>query len=362
LYERRRRDVLIPLLVALGFIFVLAILVFRPFLLTFTVSASVALLLQPVYSRLQRGLGGRSSIAAALIVLVTTAAILIPVVSSVVILGSEALAFFDWLGPRLEPRELEKLLNETIRTRFPNHRWFDRSEAELTPVVSAALSSLTAGASALVQRIAAGVTTAVYELCLFLFMQFFLLRDGDKLRNELRQVSPFSEAQEAQILDHLGRTVKGALQVMIVVPLAQGFAAALGFWFFGVPSPVVWGVAVTFTALVPIFGSALGWVPACAYLFLYASTWQWVGMLIFGLVVISGIDNVLKPMLLHGSADIHPLLGFLAILGGVLAFGVSGLLIGPVILSLVLSALKIYRLDVLRSHPPAPPAPAASPG
>jgi predicted PurR-regulated permease PerM len=228
------------------------------------------------------------------------------------------------------------------------------------PLVSSALSSLAAGATALVQRVAAGVTTAIYELTLFLVMQFFLLRDGRRLQAELRHLSPFSAAQEGLILDHLGRTVKAVLQAMVVVPLAQGFMASVGFWIFGVPSPVVWGVAVTFAALVPILGSPLGWVPACAYLFLYASTWQGVGMLLFGIVVISGIDNVIKPLLLQGAADIHPLLGFLSILGGILAFGVLGLLVGPVILSLVLSALRIYRLDVLRVAPPGEPSPTSS--
>ena len=81
---------------------------------------------------------------------------------------------------------------------------------------------------------------------------------------------------------------------------------------------------------------------------MYGSTGQWVGLLIFGLVVISGIDNVIKPLLLRGMAQIHPVLGFLAILGGLLAFGPFGFLVGPVVLSMVLSALRIYRSDVLR--------------
>jgi predicted PurR-regulated permease PerM len=147
---------------------------------------------------------------------------------------------------------------------------------------------------------------------------------------------------------------------MVVVPLAQGFLAAIGFWLFGVPSPVPWGVAVVLAAMVPIVGSPLGWVPACVYLFLYGATWQWVGMVLFGIVVISGIDNVIKPLLLKGAADIHPLLGFLSILGGVLAFGFFGFLVGPVILSLVLSAFRIYRLDILRPPPPSQASQAAS--
>ena len=208
------------------------------------------------------------------------------------------------------------------------------------------LSQLAGGASALIQGLVTGVATAVFDLVLILFMLFFLLRDGEALQSDLRHISPLSDAQEDIIFDHLSRTVKGILQAMVVVPLAQGFLASVGFWIFGVPSPVSWGVAVTLAAMVPVLGSPLGWVPACVLLFLHGATWQWVGMLLFGIVVISGIDNVLKPLLLKGSADIHPLLGFLSIMGGVFAFGVFGFLIGPVILSLLISAIRIYRLDI----------------
>ena len=160
--------------------------------------------------------------------------------------------------------------------------------------------------------------------------------------------------QEALIFDHLGKTVKGALQSVVVVPLAQGTIAVPGFLIFGVPQPVTWGVAVGLASMVPLLGAPLGWVPAVVWL-LYtgAPTWQWVGMLVYGALVISGIDNVVKPLLLRGTAQIHPLLGFLSILGGVLAFGAFGFLVGPVILSLVLSGMRLYRLDLFRADVPA---------
>jgi predicted PurR-regulated permease PerM len=351
--ERRQRDLFAPLLYALVLILVLAFWVFRPFLLTFTVAASVALLLAPVQHRLGQALGRRSGLAASVLVLITTAAILVPVLTSFFVLGTQAVAFFAWVTPHLQPEALEKVLKETLPERIPVLRqWLERGQGQLMPLVSLALSQLASTASGLVQNLVAGFTAAAFELALFLFMLFFLLRDGGQLRAELRQVSPFSLAQEAEIFDHLGKTVKGVLQAMLVVPLAQGFLASLGFWLFGVPSPVPWGVAVILAAMVPIVGSPLGWVPACAYLYLYGATWQWMGMLLFGVVVISGIDNVIKPLLLQGAADIHPMLGFLSILGGVFAFGFFGFMVGPVILSLVLSAFRIYRLDVLRPHPP----------
>jgi len=185
-------------------------------------------------------------------------------------------------------------------------------------------------------------------------MLFFLLRDGPRLRDEIRGVSPLSERQESLILDHLARTVKGVLQAMVVVPLAQGVLALGGFLLFGVPVPLLWSLMVVLAALIPLVGSPLGWVPACLYLFWNGETWQWVGMTLYGVLLISTIDNFAKPILLRDTAQIHPLLGFLSILGGVFAFGPLGFLVGPVILSLVLSALRIYRLDILR-QPPAPP-------
>jgi predicted PurR-regulated permease PerM len=347
--ERRGRELYAPLLFALAIILILAFQVFRPFLISFAVSGSVALLLAPVHRRLTRGFGARPTLAAGVIVLGTTLLILVPVITSLHLLAGQALVFFEWIRPHLQPAELERLWGETLAARFPVLRaWMERGESRLAPIVSGALGQLAGTANVLLQGVLAGFTRALFDLLLFLLMLFFLLRDGARLRSELRPISPFSEAQEHQIFDHLGKTVKGALQSMIVVPLAQGLMAGLGFALFGVPSPVVWGTAVILAAMVPILGSPLGWVPACVYLFLTAETWQWVSMLIYGVVVISGIDNVVKPMLLRGSAQIHPLLGFLSILGGVLVYGVPGFLVGPVVLSLVLSAIRIYRMDVLR--------------
>jgi predicted PurR-regulated permease PerM len=131
---------------------------------------------------------------------------------------------------------------------------------------------------------------------------------------------------------------------------------------FGVPSPFVWGTAVILAATVPLVGSPLGWMPACVYLLLMGRTGPALGLLAYSTVIVSGSDNVIKPLVLRGSARIHPLLGFLSIVGGVLAFGVFGFLIGPVVLSLVLSAIRIYRLDVLRVVVGGPATAAAPSG
>jgi predicted PurR-regulated permease PerM len=348
--ERRRRDLLTPLLVALAVILLLAYWVFRPFLLVFAVAACVALLLGPVQRRLAAALGGRPSVAAALLVLFTTLVILVPVLTSLFLLTRQFALFLDWIRsePVLGPQELERFWQQ-LPQRFPGLRhWIVWIQAQLTPAISGGLAEIAGGANAVLQNVLGRVTLAVADLGLFLLMLFFLLRDGGRLKAELRPISPFSEEQEQQIFDHLERTIIGAMQAVVVVPLVQGILAGIGFMLFGVPSPFVWGTAVILAATVPLVGSPLGWLPACVYLLLQGRTGAAFGLLAFCTIVVSGSDNVVKPWILRGSARIHPLLGFLSIVGGVLAFGIFGFLIGPVVLSLVLSAIRIYRLDVLR--------------
>lgn len=353
--ERRRRDLLTPLIVALALILLLAYWVFRPFLLVFSVAACVALLLAPLQKRLSAAFGGRPTLAASVLVLLATVLLLVPVLTSLFILAQQAEALLAWLRtqPLARPDALQRFWEDLPKTYPGLAPWITWLRTQLAPAFEGGVAQAAGGASGLVQGVLGRVTHAVFDLALFLLILFFLLRDGGRLKSELRPISPFSEEQERQIFDHLERTVQGALQAVIVVPVVQGVLAGIGFMLFGVPSPFVWGTAVILAATVPILGSPLGWLPAVAYLFFRNETGAAIGMLAYGLVIVSGADNVVKPMLLRGTANIHPLLGFLSILGGVLAFGLFGFLIGPVVVSLVLSAIRIYRLDVLRAGTPS---------
>lgn len=340
-YLRRASDRRLPLLVVFAIVVLLAFLVFRHFLLEVTVAAAVALLLAPVHRRVSRWFGGRPSLAAGLLVLLCMVLLLLPISASATLLGQQALSFLEWVRPRLQPAQIQELWQETLPARFPWTRDLVSAET-MSQIASAALSRLVSGANTFLQGAVGGLTSAIFELGLFLMTLYFLLRDGPTLRHEMRRISPLSDSQEEESVDHLVRTVKGVLLAMIVVPIAQGLVAIPGFHLLGVPSPLLWGVTVMLASFVPILGSPLAWLPAVAYLFIYGSTGRAVGMLLYGATVISGIDNLIKPALLRGSARIHPLLGFLSILGGILSFGPLGFMIGPVILSLGLSALRIY--------------------
>jgi len=337
-----------PLLGFLVVTVVLAFFVFRYFLLTFTVAASVALMLSPVQGALSRRLGGRDGLAAALLVLAATFVILVPVFLYGALIFQQVVAFLDWLRPHLEPREWDRFWRDVVPQRSPTlAKWLKQIGWEAPPLTQG-LARASEVANHYVQVVVTGVATVILDLVIFLMMLFFLLRDGDDLRESLRGISPFTRGQESELLEHLGNTVKAVLQAMIIVPLIQGVVAFFGFWAFGVPSPLLWAVMVVFAALIPILGSPLAWIPAALYFLANGDMGRALGMTAYGVFVISMVDNIVKPIILRGSAQIHMMLGFLSIMGGLLTFGPKGLIVGPVVLSLVLSAYRIYRYDILR--------------
>lgn len=337
-----------PLLAFLLVSLTLAVVVFRYFLLTFTVAASVALMLSSAQDRLSRRLGGRSGLAAALLVLVCTVVILIPVFTYGLLIFEQALSFLDWLRPHLEPREWDRFWREVLPQRSPKVAYWLRQVGWDAPPLTAGLARASEVANRYVQVLLAGVAAVALDLIIFLMMLFFLLRDGDDLREALRGISPFTRGQETELLEHLGNTVKAVLQAMIIVPLIQGVVAFVGFSAFGLPSPLLWAVMVVFAALIPILGSPLAWIPAALYFLANGDMGRALGMAAYGVFVISMVDNIVKPIILRGSAQIHTMLGFLSIMGGLFAFGPKGLIVGPVVLSLLLSAYRIYRYDILR--------------
>jgi predicted PurR-regulated permease PerM len=355
--------VTLPLIFCMGLILLLAFLVFRHFLLTFTVALSLALLLGPAHRRLTVRLGGRRGLSAALLVIVSLVAVLLPLMTYSALLIQQAVDVVEWLKPRLAPAEVEKAWSITLPRKYPVlMAWVRQLTGGGTGMasISAAMGRIGSGANHVVQVAVTGLAGAVIDVSLLVLMLFFLLRDGDDLRESVRGISPFTRGQEVELTEHLTRTVRGVLMSMVVVPMCQGLVALPAFWAFGVPKPHLWSVMVVFAALIPILGSPLAWVPAGLYVLLSGSTGKGIGLLIYGAVVISGIDNIIKPMILKGAAQIHMMFAFLSILGGVYAFGPKGILVGPVVLSLVLSAYRIYRYDVLRwrAHPAAPSPPA----
>lgn len=178
-----------------------------------------------------------------------------------------------------------------------------------------------------------------------LLLTYFLLVDGPRLYHEILDISPLKEKDEKTLGEEIRKTLHACIYGYILTALVQSILAAAGFWIAGIPIALLLGVATFIMCFIPILGAASVWVPAVIYLV----TQEHYGMAIFlglyGGLLISGIDNVLKPILITEKTKIHPVLLFLVIFGGLKLWGPIGILAGPVVVAVFLAVLKIYKQD-----------------
>ncbi len=184
------------------------------------------------------------------------------------------------------------------------------------------------------------------------FAVFYLLRDGKQLVAHIKSLLPIHPRHREHIFQKLSDTAHAVVYGSLVVAIIQGTLGGLGFLAFGVSSPILWGLMMALFALVPFVGTAVIWLPTALVMIATGSTegdpvvtWKGIGLLLYGFFIISGIDNVLKPMLIGDRAKVHPVLILIGVLGGLAAFGAAGFIIGPLVLAVFKVFLDIYKRE-----------------
>ena len=181
------------------------------------------------------------------------------------------------------------------------------------------------------------------NLVAMLLALFFLLRDGDAIRSGVRDRLPFSEHESERLMKTTRDLVTASFGAGVIVAAAQGIVAGMTFWALGIRAPVFWGVVTSFCSLLPVVGATIVWVPAGIGLLLSGATERGVLMRLAGAFGISGIDNWLRPLLLSGRTSVSGFVLIFGLLGGAAAFGLLGLVIGPIILVITPQLLDTLR-------------------
>jgi predicted PurR-regulated permease PerM len=187
-----------------------------------------------------------------------------------------------------------------------------------------------------------------------LFALFFMLRDGDALSRGLCDRLPFSAHENERLLSETRDLVTASFGAGAMVAVAQGLIAGVAFWLLGLGTPVFWGVFSAFCSLLPVVGATIVWVPTAITLLLSGETTRGVLMLLVDAFGISGVDNWLRPMLLSGKTSVSGFIVFFGLLGGAAAFGLIGLVIGPIILVITAQLLESLHHPDLVSESAAP--------
>ena len=218
----------------------------------------------------------------------------------------------------------------------------------MTPVSAEQVQTwLLSAASALLQVLVATSGLFVVEalgtlvsLIVTLFLLFFFLRDGEGMLDTARSVVPLDAERQEHLVRHLSAVTRAVVFGSLITAVVQGALVGVAFKLAGLPSPVVFGVLAMVAALVPLFGTALVWVPAAGVLGAQGRWGAALFMVAWGVFVVAGSDNVVRPLFISGRAQISTLPVFLGLAGGLSAFGPIGMVLGPLIVALVLALLR----------------------
>lgn len=208
--------------------------------------------------------------------------------------------------------------------------------------LSQSIKNFSSNALFIIQKTYQNIVASLIWIFVMFFALYYFLIDGRAVVDKIMDLSPLKNRYEEELTNKFTSMTRATLKGTVIVGIVQGLLGGIMFWIVGIPSFVVWGVIMIILSIIPAIGSGLIWAPAGIVLLFMGDIWQGVFVLVFGGIVISFIDNILRPKLVGSDTEMHPLLVFFATLGGLIAFGVIGFVIGPVIMALFLTLWDIY--------------------
>jgi predicted PurR-regulated permease PerM len=345
---------------AILFLYLLYLLL-APFGTPLVWAAIVGIATFPLYERLRGRFRGRDGAASAVMTLLVLLVFVLPTVGLVVLLAGEASDAYRVLESAAQSGKVPGV--DAIRAHPSVAPWIAGGEsllqrfgvdigADLLPAAKKAVSSLLGFASGLLKN----VFISLFHLLLMLIILFFIYRDGRRLEKEFWSVIPLPGEDKKTLKEHLSRVLTAAVIGILGTCIVQGILGGIGFWIGGLPSPVLFGSLMAIAALVPFVGTAMFWLPGGIYLLLAGKTAKGIFLLAWGVLVVGSADNIIRPLFIGGRADLPVSLMALGAIGGFAAFGLMGVVIGPVILSLSLVLFGMYKA---RAHRVAEPGPSA---
>lgn len=321
---------------------VLTFFIFKPFVTAIIMAAILAVAFDRPNRFLLKISRGQRSLSALVTSIVIILIVVLPVSFIIAVIFNEVAAFVQDL--MADSSGLQNMVSGTL----------GRLESLGLPVphdLANLLSDPTAtqslkGSGQVVLSFAQGVyqktASSIFWIFTMFFALYYFLADGREAVSKLMRLSPIKDAYERVFVEKFVSIVRATLKGIFIIGVIQGTLGGLAFGIVGIPSPVVWGVVMTVLAFIPMLGAGIVWLPASIILMLNGQLWEGLFIFFFGLLFISLIDNLLRPKLVGEDTQMHPLLVFFATLGGLILFGPTGIILGPVILALFITVLEIY--------------------
>ena len=333
------RTVLLWLL--LGGLFVLSYMTLRWFIVPVVWALILAYATWPMYARLRRAMRGAATTSALLMTMLLTAAFVLPLLGLIGLLQNEFVLAYQAVSGYINegPQRLPSVIQNIPWVGERLHQIFERIAGDPAALRTEALQ-LAQNWFGQVAELVGGVGRNAAKMALAVLTVLFVYRDGENLLGQVRRVlRRFVGGRAEGYLEAIGATTKAVLYGLVLTALAQGTLAGLGYWAAGIHAPALLGAFTALVALIP-FGAPVIWGSLGVWLVMTGETLEGIGLLLWGALVVSWVDNLIRPLVISSAAQIPFLLVLFGVLGGLGAFGLVGMFVGPVIVAVLLAVWR----------------------
>ena len=317
----------------------------RTFLTALFLGAILSGLMYPAYRTLCRWFGGREGLASFAAVGLFVVLLIAPVTAFLGIVANQAVHVTQTAGPWIENMEAQLAQPGGVDELLDRIPWLDSLRPYQEQLLQK-LGEVAGSVGGFAVDWLAGVTTAtvrvVFLLLLMLYAMFFFLKDGRGVLHKVLYYLPLSDEDERRMLDRFVSVTRAMVKGTFLIGIVQGALAGLAFWVVGIPSAAFWGTVMAVLSIVPGIGSALVWLPAAIYLLAAGQVVAGVGLILWCGLVVGTLDNLMRPWLVGRDTRMPDLMILLGTLGGLIAFGMAGVLIGPIVAALFITVWELY--------------------
>lgn len=331
----------VPFFILMGVVTLLFFYLLKPFFFPLFWAAVIAGIFQPLYRRINRRLN-HPSLSTILIFLVIAVIILLPVGIVGTLVFNESVQLYGKLSP--DPKNIDRGIQHIIGVIVDNPLadLFNIDKAVLIEKAAEVLRSVTNYIFVNLTALTQNTLGLLVQFAIMFYALFFFVRDGEKFLRTAMRLLPLGMGRERLLYNRFVVTARSTLKVTLIIGGIQGVLGGIVFLITDLEGALIWGLLMIIMAVVPVVGCSIIWGPAGILMLLTGQIWEGILILASGFLVISTVDNLLRPLLIGKDVEMHPLLIFLSTLGGIVLFGFSGFVIGPIITSMLLAIWDMY--------------------
>jgi predicted PurR-regulated permease PerM len=313
-----------------------------PFLMTILMAAIFSALARPLYRRLKRWFGGRGGLAAAVTLFLIFFGILLPLVALLGAVTAEGIKVSQTVKPWIQKQLAEPAEFSDLLKKIPFYEYILPYKESIFLKAGEMVGRLSSYLINSLSSVTVMTAQFIFMIFIFLYTMFFFLVDGKQILSGVLHYLPLKPEDQERMLDRFTSVTRATLKGIAVIGVLQGSLVGAAFAAVGFPSAIFWGTVAAVMSMVPGIGTAIVWMPGVIILSMGGHYGAAIGLLAFCILVVGGIDNFLRPRLVGKDTRMHELMILFGTLGGIIMFGVAGIIIGPIIAALVVTVWGIY--------------------